>query len=203
MPPEAHSQIGKLNDATMTAANTRGNSRRWRSSSFSLTSKSCHHPNRNISSPPARISNVCSNISCLPVVRSRVSLDLCLLQAVYDKTSWLAERGIEAPWPVAGLPETLHADNGPDFRSRACERACRNHGHAGGLAPSRGAAFQRADRAADRCVNRRGASPDCYHLQQPQRGGGYHHAALHRPPLRFGASMVRGRKRNERRKSVH
>ena len=26
------------------------------------------------------------------------------------------------------LPETLHADNGPDFRSRAFERACRNHG---------------------------------------------------------------------------
>lgn len=59
---------------------------------------------------------------------SRVSLGLCLLHAVYDKTAWLAERGIEAPWPVAGLPETLHADNGPDLRSRAFERACRNHG---------------------------------------------------------------------------
>lgn len=59
---------------------------------------------------------------------SRVSIGLCLLHAVYDKTFWLAERGIEAPWPVAGLPEALHADNGPDFRSRAFERACRNHG---------------------------------------------------------------------------
>ena len=59
---------------------------------------------------------------------SRVSLGLCLLHAVYDKTSWLAERGIEASWPVAGLPETLHADNGPEFRSRAFKRACRNHG---------------------------------------------------------------------------
>jgi putative transposase len=29
---------------------------------------------------------------------SRVSIGLCLLHAVYDKTSWLAERGIEAPW---------------------------------------------------------------------------------------------------------
>ena len=47
---------------------------------------------------------------------------------MYDKTSWLAERDIEAPWPVAGLPEVLHADNGPDFRSRAFVRACRNHG---------------------------------------------------------------------------
>ncbi len=59
---------------------------------------------------------------------SRVSIGLCLLHAVYDKTSWMAERDIDAPWPVAGLPEILHADNGPDFRSRAFERACRNHG---------------------------------------------------------------------------
>jgi putative transposase len=59
---------------------------------------------------------------------SRVSIGLCLLHAVYDKTSWLTERDIDASWPVAGLPETLHADNGPEFRSRVFERACRNHG---------------------------------------------------------------------------
>ena len=59
---------------------------------------------------------------------SRVSIGLCLLHAVYDKTSWTAERGIEAPWPVAGLPEMLHVDNGADFRSRAFERACRDQG---------------------------------------------------------------------------
>ena len=59
---------------------------------------------------------------------SRVAIGLCLLHAVYDKTAWLAEREIDAPWPIAGLPETLHADNGADFRSRAFVRACRNHG---------------------------------------------------------------------------
>jgi putative transposase len=59
---------------------------------------------------------------------SRTSIGLCLLHAVYDKTGWLAERGIDAPWPTAGLPEALHVDNGADFRSRAFERACRNHG---------------------------------------------------------------------------
>jgi putative transposase len=59
---------------------------------------------------------------------SRTSIGLCLLHAVYDKTGWLAERGIEAPWPTAGLPEAIHVDNGADFRSRAFERACRNHG---------------------------------------------------------------------------
>jgi putative transposase len=59
---------------------------------------------------------------------SRTSIGLCLLHAVYDKTAWLAERNIDASWPTAGLPEALHADNGADFRSRAFERACRNHG---------------------------------------------------------------------------
>jgi len=59
---------------------------------------------------------------------SRTSIGLCLLHAVYDKTAWLVERGIDAPWPIGGLPEALHVDNGADFRSRAFERACRNHG---------------------------------------------------------------------------
>ena len=59
---------------------------------------------------------------------SRTSIGLCLLHAVYDKTAWLAERGIDAPWPTGGLPDALHVDNGADFRSRAFQRACRNHG---------------------------------------------------------------------------
>ena len=61
-------------------------------------------------------------------VPSRVSIGLCLLHAVYDKTAWTGERGIDAPWPVAGLPGALHADNGSDFRSHAFVRACRNQG---------------------------------------------------------------------------
>jgi len=59
---------------------------------------------------------------------SRLSISLCLLHAVYDNTAWLAEREIDASWPVAGLPEALHADNGADFRSRAFVRACRDEG---------------------------------------------------------------------------
>ena len=43
---------------------------------------------------------------------SRVSIGLCLLHAAYDKTAWTAERGIDAAWPVAGLPaaKPLNAD---------------------------------------------------------------------------------------------
>ena len=59
---------------------------------------------------------------------SSASVGLCLLHAVYDKTSWLQERGIEHPWPVAGLPSVLHCDNGPEFHSRALKTACREYG---------------------------------------------------------------------------
>jgi putative transposase len=59
---------------------------------------------------------------------SRLSISLCLLHAVYDKAAWLAERKIEEKWPISGLPDTIHVDNGADFRSRAFERACRDEG---------------------------------------------------------------------------
>ena len=59
---------------------------------------------------------------------SRVSLGLCMLNAVYDKSAWLTEREIDASWPAAGLPEAVHADNGADFRSHAFAWACREEG---------------------------------------------------------------------------
>ncbi len=59
---------------------------------------------------------------------SRLSISFCLLHAVYDKAAWLQERGIDAAWPIAGLPGALRADNGTDFRSRAFVRACRDAG---------------------------------------------------------------------------
>jgi putative transposase len=59
---------------------------------------------------------------------SSVSVGLCLLHAVYDKTVWLSEREIDVSWPVAGLPEVLHCDNGAEFRSRALGSACREYG---------------------------------------------------------------------------
>ena len=59
---------------------------------------------------------------------SRLSISLCLLHATYDKSAWLQERDIDAAWPIAGLPASLHADNGADFRSRAFVRACRDAG---------------------------------------------------------------------------
>jgi putative transposase len=59
---------------------------------------------------------------------SRLSTSLCLLHSVFDKSAWLREREIEEEWPVAGLPNTLHVDNGADFRSRAFKRGCQDAG---------------------------------------------------------------------------
>lgn len=59
---------------------------------------------------------------------SSVSVGLCLLHAVYDKTSWLQERNIDYPWPVAGIPSILHCDNGAEFHSKSLQAACREYG---------------------------------------------------------------------------
>ncbi|MER8479734.1 DDE-type integrase/transposase/recombinase [Mesorhizobium sp. M0142] len=59
---------------------------------------------------------------------SRLSTSLCLLHSVFDKSAWLREREITDPWPVAGLPDTVHVDNGADFRSRAFKRGCQDAG---------------------------------------------------------------------------
>jgi putative transposase len=59
---------------------------------------------------------------------SAISVAMALRHAVLPKGAWLAERGIEAPWPAAGIPEVLHMDNGKDFHSRALERGCGEYG---------------------------------------------------------------------------
>lgn len=56
------------------------------------------------------------------------SVGLCLLHSVYDKGAWLAGLGLDLPWPVAGLPGTLHVDNAPEFTTPMFERACREYG---------------------------------------------------------------------------
>jgi len=59
---------------------------------------------------------------------SRLSVSLCLLHSVFDKSAWLKDREIDELWPVAGLPAVLHVDNGPEFRSRAFIRGCEDAG---------------------------------------------------------------------------
>jgi putative transposase len=59
---------------------------------------------------------------------SRVSVGLCLLNSIFDKTAWLGEREIDQDWPVTGLPEAVHVDNAAEFKSRAFIMGCENEG---------------------------------------------------------------------------
>lgn len=57
---------------------------------------------------------------------SRLSTSLCLLYSIFDKSAWLREREISEAWPIAGLPDSLHVDNGADFRSQSFKRGCQD-----------------------------------------------------------------------------
>ena len=59
---------------------------------------------------------------------SVISVGLCLLNAVFDKTAHLETVGIDAVWPAIGLPRAVHVDNGAEFHSKAFSRSCAEHG---------------------------------------------------------------------------
>lgn len=56
-----------------------------------------------------------------------LSVGLCLVHAILPKEAWLARFGLKAPWPCWGLPTTIHADNGKDFRCETLQRSCLEH----------------------------------------------------------------------------
>lgn len=58
---------------------------------------------------------------------SRVQTAMALLHAVMSKDAWLAEKGLEYPWPIFGLPDVLHADNAAEFHSGDLLRGCNEH----------------------------------------------------------------------------
>jgi putative transposase len=59
---------------------------------------------------------------------SELSVALCVAHAVLPKETWLAERNINAEWPVWGAPKCVHTDNGADFKGEALRRGCENYG---------------------------------------------------------------------------
>jgi len=59
---------------------------------------------------------------------SSTSVALCVAHAILPKVQWLAERKIEAQWPVYGLFGRLHLDNAKEFRSEALRRGCEQYG---------------------------------------------------------------------------
>lgn len=59
---------------------------------------------------------------------STLRAGVCVAQSVFEKDAWLAVRGIDLPWPVAGLPRAVHVDNAGEFHSAAFTRALEDFG---------------------------------------------------------------------------
>lgn len=59
---------------------------------------------------------------------SAIAVGLCLSRAMLEKSTYLEALGVEGEWPVFGYIRSVHADNGKEFRGRALERACAEHG---------------------------------------------------------------------------
>jgi putative transposase len=53
---------------------------------------------------------------------------LAMSHAILPKAKWLAERDINANWPICGIPTKVFADNAAEFRGTMLERACREYG---------------------------------------------------------------------------
>ena len=59
---------------------------------------------------------------------SALSVALVIQHLVQPKLDWLGGLGIDADWPTAGLPETIHVDNAKEFHSKAMRRGAEEHG---------------------------------------------------------------------------
>jgi putative transposase len=59
---------------------------------------------------------------------SAAGVALAVGQAVLTKPDWLSERGLDFAWPMQGVPQSLHLDNGKEFHSKALKRGCQQHG---------------------------------------------------------------------------
>ena len=51
-----------------------------------------------------------------------------LTRVVLPKTAWLQSLGVEADWPMNGIPKCLHLDNAAEFKSRALRTGCAQYG---------------------------------------------------------------------------
>ena len=59
---------------------------------------------------------------------SATSVAMCIVNAVQSKDKLLSTLGVDAEWDIWGFMDTIHVDNGADFRSEALMRGCELHG---------------------------------------------------------------------------
>lgn len=59
---------------------------------------------------------------------SSLSVALALTHMVAPKDLWLADRGVDGEWPVAGLPDAVHFDNAKEFHADALVRGAEEYG---------------------------------------------------------------------------
>lgn len=53
---------------------------------------------------------------------------LLVSRIVLPKADWLAYLNVDMPWPMHGIPKTLHLDNAAEFRGRALRLGCAEYG---------------------------------------------------------------------------
>lgn len=56
------------------------------------------------------------------------SIGQTILQGLMPKAEYLASLGVDGDWDIYGLPKTIHADNGSDFRCRELVMFCEEYG---------------------------------------------------------------------------
>ena len=59
---------------------------------------------------------------------STTSVGLCLSHAILPKDIWCVERNVTNSWPIHGLMDCVHCDNGREFHSKTLHRACEQYG---------------------------------------------------------------------------
>ncbi|WP_373031439.1 Mu transposase C-terminal domain-containing protein [Sulfurovum sp.] len=59
---------------------------------------------------------------------SSTSVAMCIANAVLPKDGFLLKHEIDVDWNVWGFMQTIHADNGSDFRTDTLEHACKSYG---------------------------------------------------------------------------
>ncbi|APF81546.1 Mu transposase C-terminal domain-containing protein [Vibrio cholerae] len=59
---------------------------------------------------------------------SETSVGMCVANSILPKEEWLLLHNVDTQWPVWGIPNTIHVDNGADFRSNNFQRSCLAYG---------------------------------------------------------------------------